>query len=106
MEVNHHQSKKKRKRNHEVNGEAGGDVVVAFGTSDSEIHMFSLAEDKVVGKLHGAHTQGIRDFKFTNGKDAAEGWSLGGDGKLAQWDLRTGTSTRCVLRVYIYPSKS
>lgn len=89
-----HQSKKKRKRNHEVNGEAGGDVVVAFGTSDSDIQMFSPAEDKIVGKLQGAHTQGIRDFKFTNRKDAAEGWSLGGDGKLAQWDLRTGTSIR------------
>jgi len=94
--LDQHQSKKKRKRNHEVNGEAGGDVVLAFGTSDSEIEMFSPAEGKVVGRLHGAHTQGIRDFKFTDRKDAAEGWSLGGDGKLAQWDLRTGTCTRQV----------
>jgi len=71
--------------------------VVAFGTSDSDIQMFSPAEIKVVGILQGAHTQGVRDFKFTNGKASAEGWSLGGDGKLAQWNLRTGTSTRQVL---------
>lgn len=104
-DVNQHQTKKKRKRNHEVNGEVGGDVVVAFGTSDSEIQMFSPAEDKVVGKLQGAHTQGIRDFKFTNSKEAAEGWSLGGDGKLAQWDLRTGTSIRQVLKCIYNPPK-
>ena len=96
LDLNQHQSKKKRKRHHEVNGDAGSDVVVAFGTSNSDIQMFSPAEDKVVGTLQGAHTGGIRDFKFTHGTDASEGWSLGGDGKLAQWDLRKGTSTRQV----------
>ncbi|MCJ1362962.1 Small subunit (SSU) processome component [Acarospora aff. strigata] len=101
---NQQQSKKKRKRNHEVNGDAGGDaggdVVVAFGTSDSDIQMFSPTEDRIIAKLQGAHTQGIRDFKFTNRDDSAEGWSLGGDGKLTQWDLRTGTSKRQVRRDY------
>ena len=63
-------------------------VVVAIGTSDSEVHLFSPAEAKVVGSLREAHTQGIRDFKFANHGLHAEGWSIGGDGRLVQWDLR------------------
>ena len=92
------QSKKKRKRHSDVNGSAGGfdqgDVVVAFGTSASDIRMYSPTEDKIVGTLAGAHDEGVKDFKFTLGKPAQEGWSVGGDNKLVQWDLRTGKSTK------------
>lgn len=69
------------------------DVVVAFGTSTSEIRMYSPAEDKITGILTGGHERGIRDFKFTHQKPG-EGWSIGGDGKLVQWDLRKGRSIR------------
>lgn len=89
--------KKKRKRSSGVNGavaeESEGDVVVAFGTSTSEIRMYSPAEDKITGTLSGVHERGIRDFKFTIQKPS-EGWSIGGDGKLVQWDLRKGHSIR------------
>lgn len=70
------------------------DVVLAFGTSNSEISMFSPARAKIVGVLKGAHTQGIRDFKFTDGGRSQEGWSIGGEGKLIQWNLLKGTSIR------------
>ncbi|KAE8361920.1 Dip2/Utp12 family-domain-containing protein [Aspergillus caelatus] len=94
------QSKKKRKRHSDVNGSAGGfdqgDVVVAFGTSASDIRMYSPTEDKIVGTLIGAHDEGIKDFKFTLSKPAQEGWSVGGDNKLVQWDLRTGKSTKII----------
>lgn len=56
--------------------------------------MYSPEEDKILGTLTGAHDGGIRDFKFTTGKSAAQGWSIGGDNKLVQWDLRTGQSIR------------
>lgn len=89
---------KKRKRNGVVNGselEKGSDVVIAYGTSDSEIKIFSPAKGKIVEALDGVHTQGIKDFKFSNGGGKRpEGWSVGGDGKLVQWDIRKGTSIR------------
>ena len=70
------------------------DVVLAFGTSDSEINMYSIASAKVVQTLRGGHTHGIKAFKFApEGKDQ-QGWSIGGDGKLIQWDLPKGTSLR------------
>lgn len=90
------QSKKKRKRPSDVNGTAEldpGDVVVAFGTNASDIRMFSPAEDKIVGTLAGGHTGGVKDFKFTADRPQ-EGWSIGGDNKLVQWDLVTGQRTR------------
>lgn len=89
-------SKKKRKRSEDINGyeSTQSDVVLAFGTSESEIHMFSPTEAKIVGTLKGAHAQGIRDFRFGHKEDLKEGWSLGGDGVLVQWDLRKGTSIR------------
>lgn len=94
------QSKKKRKRGSDVNGAVDGleqgDIVVAFGTSTSEIRMFSPSEDKIVGTLTGAHDKGIKDFKFTAGKPAQEAWSIGGDNKLVQWDLRTGQSIKTI----------
>ncbi|KAL1969535.1 hypothetical protein VTN77DRAFT_8973 [Rasamsonia byssochlamydoides] len=94
------QSKKKRKRNSGVNGAVddvdGGDVVVAFGTSTSEIRMYSPIEDKVIATLSGGHAGGIKDFKFTARRSSTEGWSIGGDNKLVQWDLRTGRSIRTI----------
>ncbi|CAI7599198.1 unnamed protein product [Penicillium pancosmium] len=93
------QSKKKRKRGSDVNGADGleqGDIVVAFGTNTSDIRMFSPSEDKIVGTLTGAHDKGIKDFKFTAGKPAQEAWSIGGDNKLVQWDLRTGQSIKTI----------
>ncbi|CEJ62369.1 hypothetical protein PMG11_10870 [Penicillium brasilianum] len=93
-------SKKKRKRGSDVNGAVEGldqgDVVVAIGTSSSDIRMFSPSEDKIVGTLTGAHDKGIKDFKFTAEKPAQEAWSIGGDNKLVQWDLRTGQSVRTI----------
>ncbi|KAJ5349615.1 Small-subunit processome Utp12 [Penicillium brevicompactum] len=87
-------SKKKRKRGSDVNGAPDGldqgDIVVAFGTNTSDIRMYSPTEDKVVGILNGAHEKGIKDFKFTAARPAEEAWSVGGDNKLIQWDLRTG----------------
>ncbi|KAJ5489686.1 hypothetical protein N7539_004576 [Penicillium diatomitis] len=97
---NKDQSKKKRKRGSDVNGDIDGldqgDVVVAFGTSTSDIRMFSPSEDKVVGTLTGAHDKGIKDFKFSAEKPGQEAWSIGGDNKLVQWDLRTGQSVRTI----------
>ncbi|KAL5046835.1 hypothetical protein BDW71DRAFT_181242 [Aspergillus fruticulosus] len=92
------QSKKKRKRPSDVNGTAEldqGDVVVAFGTNTSDIRMYSPAEDKIVGILAGGHTGGVKDFKFTADRPQ-EGWSIGGDNKLVQWDLVTGQRTRVI----------
>ncbi|KAL8839791.1 MAG: hypothetical protein Q9170_001602 [Blastenia crenularia] len=77
--------KKKRKRTDQTNGSAPSDnareVVLAFGTSDSEIHLYSPAAAKIVGILKDVHTQGVRDFKFVDAGRHAEGWSAGGDGK-------------------------
>ncbi|KAJ0426426.1 Dip2/Utp12 family-domain-containing protein [Aspergillus carlsbadensis] len=93
------QSKKKRKRQSDVNGANDGldqgDVVVAFGTNTSDIRMYSPSEDKIVGSLTGGHTGGVKDFKFTAGSPL-EGWSVGGDNKLIQWDLVTGQRTRVI----------
>ncbi|KAE8147423.1 Dip2/Utp12 family-domain-containing protein [Aspergillus avenaceus] len=92
------QSKKKRKRHSNVNGAGfdNGDVVVAFGTSSSDIRIYSPTEDRIVGTLAGAHDAEIKDFKFTLNKPGQEGWSIGGDNKLVQWDLRTGKSTHVI----------
>ena len=94
----HQESKKKRKRSDLVNGDEPKDqarnVVVALGTSDSEVHMFSPAEAKIMGSLRDAHTQGIKDFKFTESGIHAEGWSIGGDGRLVHWDLKKDTILR------------
>ena len=94
----HQESKKKRKRNELVNGDGSssklGDCVVAFGTTDSEIHLFSPAEARILKTLDRNHTHGVRDFKFKEYGLHAEGWSAGGDAKLVQWDLRTGRATR------------
>lgn len=87
------QSNKKRKRKSDVNG-AARDAVVAFGTSSSDVRMYSPAEDKVLYTLAGVHDGGIKDFKFTVGQSTPQGWSIGGDNRLVQWDLLTQQSIR------------
>lgn len=91
--------KKKRKRHSDVNGATAhgldqGDAVIAIGTNRSDIRMYSPSMDKVVTTLSGAHDKGIKDFKFTDKKPGQEGWSIGDDNKLVQWDLHTGQSIR------------
>ncbi|KAL4887076.1 Dip2/Utp12 family-domain-containing protein [Aspergillus karnatakaensis] len=93
------QSKKKRKRHSDVNGTNDGldqgDVVVAFGTNTSDIRIYSPTEDVIVATLTGGHVGGVKDFKFTADRPQ-EGWSIGGDNKLIQWDLLTGQKTRVI----------
>jgi len=84
-------SKKKRKRMHDSHE----DVVVAYGTSKSEICMFSPSEGKVVSTLKDGHDRGVSDFKFLPA-DNLEAWSIGGDGKLIQWDLDTDQAIKFV----------
>lgn len=93
----HQESNKKRKRHAQSNGPGleHRNVVLAFGTSQSEVLMFSPFESNVVGTLKGAHTQGVKDFKFVDVSIRSQGWSIGGDNKLVQWDLESGQSLRC-----------
>jgi U3 small nucleolar RNA-associated protein 5 len=84
-------SKKKRKRdqdNHEG-------AVVAYGTSTSEICIFSPTEGKIVGMLRGAYERGVTDFRFSRA-DYNDGWSLGDGAKLVQWDLSENQPIRFV----------
>lgn len=93
----HHHQNFGKKRKRETNGtisELNKEVAVAFGTSDSEIQIFSPAEAKCVVILTGGHTSGIRDFKFAVNGQHGEGWSVGGDGKLVQWDLKNSKAIR------------
>ena len=91
-------SKKKRKRSELLNGSNKdyGHAVLAFGTTESEVCMFSPSESKILGLLTGGHSQGIRDFKFVRDVDSSEGWSLGGEGNLVQWNLRNGVGVRYI----------
>src|SRR5436190_13273433 len=65
-DIEHH-PKKKRKRSSGANGATedarNGSIVVAFGTSSSDIRMYSPLEGRIVGTLSGGHERGIRDFK-------------------------------------------
>ena len=94
----HQGSNRKRKRHGGINGiktvEPSMDAVVAMGTSQSEISIFSVNQAKIVGTLTGVHTQGIKDFKFVKAGTQFEGWSLDGGGRIIQWDLRHHTSVR------------
>ncbi|KAI4239327.1 MAG: hypothetical protein L6R40_005542 [Gallowayella cf. fulva] len=93
-------SKKKRKRTEYANGinhdTHAQDVVLALGTSESEVQLYSPTMAKVVAVLKGVHTRGIRDFKFVDEGKNSSAWSIGGDGKLVCWDLREGKSTKFV----------
>ena len=68
--------------------------VIAYGTSDSAIHLFSIAEARVLQSLSDSHTHGVRDFRFKEYGLKGEGWSIGGDAKLVQWDLKKGRAVR------------
>jgi len=57
--------------------------------------MYSPAEGKIVGTLKGGHQREIKDFKFVP-TDNLEAWSIGGDGKLIQWDLAKDQALRFV----------
>ena len=98
QDKHHQQSKKKRKRNEITNGvqSNGGpdNVLVAFGTSDSDVHLYAPLEARIVGRLQVGHQKGIYDFKFAKHGPQAEGWSLGGDGRLIQWDLEKKSIVR------------
>jgi len=86
-------SKKKRKRPDENNGDSEHhDAVVAVGTNQSEIHMFSPSEGKIVGTLKDGHIQGICDFRFVDDGTSSLAWSLGEDGTLVEWNLLNGTT--------------
>jgi U3 small nucleolar RNA-associated protein 5 len=93
------QSKKKRKRSSGVNGAAARegldtyDSVVAFGTNTSDIRFYSTNEGKVVHVLSNAHEGGVKDFKFT-AQRPHEGWSIGNDNQLVQWDWRSSQKIR------------
>ena len=68
---------------------------MAYGLSTSEICIFSPTQSKIVGKLSGVHEQGIKDFQFVV-DDQSQGWSIGGDGKLVQWDVASNKAVRYV----------
>jgi U3 small nucleolar RNA-associated protein 5 len=72
------------------------DVLLAYGTSTSEVCLFSPTEGNIVGELSGQHEQGITDFKFSS-SNSNEGWSLGGDGKLVKWDIAKRKALRTIM---------
>ncbi len=90
----HREQNKKRKRSGQINGDisvgTSRNIALGFGTSDSEIHIFSPFEAKVVSVLRDGHTHGIRDFKFADHGLLGNAWSIGGDGKLLHWDVNGG----------------
>ena len=94
----HQNATKKRKRPGQVNGDIEGEssrnTALAFGTNASEIHFYSPTEDRILGTLREGHTHGVRDFKFVNGGGQGEAWSIGGDARLIQWDLKTNKPIR------------
>lgn len=71
------------------------DAVIAYGTSESEICIFSPAEGKLVETLTGAHERGVYDVKFSQNR-IDEAWSIGGDATLVQWDLKSTKAIRFV----------
>ena len=91
-------ARKKRKRPGAVEDLRGSDVVIAYGMSDSEIQIFSPSQAQVMATLKGAHSLGIRDVKFVDGGEPAQIWSVGGDNKLVQWDIRTGNVIRHIFK--------
>ena len=84
--------RKRRKRPEKIGGsENAEDAVIAYGTSDSHIRLYSPVEDRVVSELHGVHTTSIVDFKFGH---SGEGWSLGSDGALVKWNIESRKGQR------------
>lgn len=89
-------STKKRKRLDEVNGidASRNHVVIAAATNRSEIQFFSAAGTHATTSLQTPHASGVKDFKFTKYGLSEEGWSLGMDKKLVQWNLRDQAAIR------------
>lgn len=85
-ETSHNSKRKRNKPNGASLIDHRGSAVLALGTSESEVQIFSVDDSKVVSTLTGGHDKGVRNFKFTTDK-ASEGWSIGGDGRLVQWDI-------------------
>ncbi len=71
---------------------SGTDIVLAYGTSRSEIHIYSPTESKILKTLKDAHSGGIQDFKFQNDGHDHRAYSVGGDGKVVQWNLNSQTA--------------
>jgi U3 small nucleolar RNA-associated protein 5 len=93
------------KRRRKLNGQSdatsdSNNIVIAIGTSQPHIELFSPLEAKVVVALKDAHMRGTKDFKF-KGYESFEAWSLGADGSLAQWDLATCGKIRYVARILL-----
>jgi len=90
---------KKRRKNSAGDVEAEADAadgVVAIGTSGDNIQLFSPGKSRVVAILSGSHAEGVRDFKFVDYGLLHKAWSLGGDGKLVEWNLQDSTAMRWV----------
>ena len=84
--------RKKRKRSSQLNGVTSAkNIVLAYGTNLSEIQIYSPTESKVLGVLKDGHSGGIRDFKFQDEGRERRVYSVGGDGKMVQWDLNNQT---------------
>ncbi|KAL9103580.1 MAG: hypothetical protein Q9163_001382 [Psora crenata] len=92
--------RKKRRRVEQLNGDTENghpkDIALALGTSDSEIHLYSPAQAKAIGLLTGGHTKGIRSFKFSEDGVPSDGWSVGGDARLVQWNLESFQLIRAI----------
>lgn len=71
------------------------DILLAYGTSSSDICLFSPTEARVLGELSGVHERGILDLKFSQ-VNPHEAWSIGGDGKLVQWDVQARKALRTI----------
>ena len=87
---------KKRKRSGYASSANPEDVIIAFGTQSSGIHLFSPTKARVVASLTKGATDDICDFKFYNYGYTAEGWSVSRDSKLTQWSMETFTPMRSV----------
>lgn len=76
--------KSKKKRKIDQRAEEG---ILAAGTSDGSIHIYSPSEDDKVVKLDGGHTGEVTSLCFTDSSI----WSAGTDGKAIEWDINTHT---------------
>ena len=91
------ESPRKRKRiARDLDGAKSGshEIVIGFGTDQSEISFFCPTTSRITTSLKKAHTSGVKEFRFQNYGRDNEAWSLGGDKNLIQWDLSDGTALR------------
>ncbi|KAI5286112.1 Small subunit (SSU) processome component [Ascosphaera aggregata] len=83
-------SAKKRRR---TAVSSSGSALLAFGTNLGTVKLYSPAENKIATVLEGQHDRAVLDVKFTAGS-SEEAYSLGADGKLCRWDLKTGRCSK------------